>query len=100
MLTHLIETQGLIGGLQPMRHKNSKRKRGPDTEDLEREDGSVRIDPERAQVPAKALILGKLSELSAWNTNFLSNLAAKTTRIVRANSRVGVTWRRPIPSAR
>ena len=47
-MTHLVETQGLIGGLQPMRHKNSKRKRGPDTEDLERADGSVRNDPERA----------------------------------------------------
>jgi hypothetical protein len=46
VLTHLIETQGLIGGLQPMRHKNSKRKLGQDTEDLERADGSVRIDAE------------------------------------------------------
>ena len=58
MLTHLIETQGLIGGLQPMRHKNSKRKLGQDTEDLERADGSVRIDPERAlEVRDRCLLL-------------------------------------------
>ena len=48
MLTHLIETQGLLGGLQPMRHKNRKRKRGQHRQDLERADGSVRIDPDRA----------------------------------------------------
>jgi hypothetical protein len=48
VLTHLIETQGLIGGLQPRRHKNSKRKHGQDTQDLERADGSVRINPNRA----------------------------------------------------
>jgi len=47
-MTHLIETQGLLGGLQPMRHKNSKRKRGQHRQDLERADGSVRIDPEGA----------------------------------------------------
>ena len=29
---------------------------------------------ERAQVPAKALILGKLSKLGVWSINFLSNL--------------------------
>ncbi len=53
-------------------------------------DWHVRVDAERAQVPAKALILGKLSKLSAWNTKFLSNLAAKATRIARANSIVMV----------
>ena len=48
MLTHLIETQGHVGGLQHMRHKNSKRKQGQHRQDLERADGSVRIHPERA----------------------------------------------------
>ena len=32
----------------------------------------------------KVLILGKLSKLSAWSINFLSNFAARTTRIVPA----------------
>ena len=41
----------------------------------------MRIDVDRAQVPANASILGKLS---AWSTNFFNNLAAKTTRIARA----------------
>ena len=48
MLTHLVKTQGRVGGLQPRRHKNSKRKQGQDHQDLERTDGSVRIDVDRA----------------------------------------------------
>jgi hypothetical protein len=61
VLTHLIETQGLFGGLEPARHILSKWKLGHNCEDLERQDRQVRLDAERAQVPAKALILGKLS---------------------------------------
>ena len=54
-MTHLVETQGLLSGLQPRRHKNSKRKQGQDNQDLERADGSVRIDPE-----------GKRMRLLSW----------------------------------
>jgi hypothetical protein len=42
------QSQGLLGGLQSRRHKNSKRKRGQHRQDLERADGSVRIDPARS----------------------------------------------------
>ena len=48
MLTHLIENQGRVGGLEPGRRIRSKWKLGQNCEDLERADGSVRIDPERA----------------------------------------------------
>ena len=58
------------------------------------------VDAERAQVPAKALILGKLSKLSAWSTNFFSNFAAKTTRIVCARIQIPGLPTRPTPGAR
>ena len=53
----------------------------------------MRVVVERAQVPAKALIPRKLSEPSAWSINFLSNFAAKTTRIVRASSKKNLLFR-------
>jgi hypothetical protein len=56
----------------------------------------VRIDPERAQVPGKASILGKLS---AWSTNFFNNFAAKTTRIARARMDNILGIIKPIPRA-
>ena len=55
------------------------------------------VDVERAQVPAKALTLGKLS---AWSINFFSNFAAKTTRIVLASSIGRIILRKPIPRVR
>jgi len=63
-------------------------------------DWHVPIDVERAQVPAKALILGKLSKLSQWSTNFFSNFAAKTTRTVRARIQMTTLTTRPTPGAR
>ena len=59
MLTHLIETQGLLGDLEPARYILTKWKFGQKCEDLERQDREVRLDPEGAQVLAKALRLGK-----------------------------------------
>ena len=97
LLTHLIETQGRVGSLEPGRRILSKWKWGQICEDLERQDREVRLDPERAQVPAKALKLGKLSKLSSWSTNFFSNFAVKTTRIVRARIHLGTP---PTPGAR
>ncbi len=67
---------------------------------MERSDGSVRIDAERAQVPAKALMLGNLSKLSAWSTEFFSNFAANTTRIARAHIQLSPLGTRPTPCAR
>ena len=59
-----------------------------------------KVDPERAQVPGKALILRKLSKLSVWSINFLSIFAAKATRIVPALLMKIVILRRPIPRVR
>ena len=83
-----------------MRHKNSKRKRGQHRKDMGDVDWHVPIDTERAQVPANASILGKVSKLSTWSTNFFNNFAAKTTGIVPAPLMTMVIWRRPIPRAR
>ncbi len=47
MLTHLIETQGLFGSLEPKRSILSKWKFGQHCEDLEHQDREVR-DPEGA----------------------------------------------------
>jgi len=60
----------------------------------------MRIDAEGAQVPAKALTLGKLSKLSAGSTNCFSNFAAKTTRIVRARIQIPTQSTPPTPGAR
>ncbi len=63
----------------------------------------MRVDRERAQVPAKALILGKLSKLSVWSVwsiKFFSNFAAKTTRIARARIQGPTLSTRPTPGAR
>ena len=79
---------------------NSQRQLGQQYQTLELQDWKVRLDVERAQVPAKALILDKLSELSAWSTNFFSNFAGKTTRIVRARIQVTALATRPTPGAR
>jgi hypothetical protein len=46
VLTHLIETQGLLGGLEPARRILSKRKWGRHCENLERKDREVRLDPD------------------------------------------------------
>ena len=100
MLTHLIETQGRVGGLEPGRRILSKWKLGQNCEDLERQDREVRLDAERAQVPAKALMLGNLSKLSAWSTEFFSNFAAKTTRIARARMDNVLGIIKQIPRAR
>jgi hypothetical protein len=56
-------------------------------------------DVDRAQVPAKDLILGKLSKQKCVEINFLNNFAAKTTRIVPAPF-MTVVSERPIPRAR
>ncbi len=48
MLTHLIETQGRVGGLEPGRRILSKWKLGQNCEDLEHQDREVRLDAERA----------------------------------------------------
>jgi hypothetical protein len=49
MLTHLIETQGRVGGLEPGlgRRMLSKWKLGQNCKDLERQDREVRLDAER-----------------------------------------------------
>ncbi len=54
MLTHLIETQGHVGGLQPMRHKNSKRKLGQEYQALEHLNVEWHSPVVGAQVLAKA----------------------------------------------
>ena len=48
MLTHLIETQGHVGSLEPGRRILSKWKLGQNCEDLERQDRQVRLDVERS----------------------------------------------------
>jgi hypothetical protein len=48
VLTHLIETQGHVGSLEPGRGILSKWKLGPNCEDLERQDREVRLDVDRA----------------------------------------------------
>jgi WD40 repeat protein len=63
-------------------------KRGLFDSDLGRRNGHPDWVTVRAQVPAKDLILGKLS---VWSINVLSNFAAKTTRIVPAPLRTMVT---------
>ena len=45
-------------------------KRGQDNQGVELEDGQVTVEVERAQVPAKDSILGKISKLSGRSTNF------------------------------
>ena len=55
------------------------------------------VDVDRAQVLAKALILGKLS---AWSTNFCCNFAARTTQIVCAHMDNILGIITPIPFAR
>jgi hypothetical protein len=55
-----------------MRHKNSERKRGQNRKVMGDVDWHVPIDTERAQVPAKALILGKLSVVSLNFEQFCS----------------------------
>ncbi len=58
MLTHLIETQGRVGGLEPGRRILSKWKLGQNCEDLERQDREVRLDAERAlEVRDRCLLL-------------------------------------------
>ena len=58
MLTHLIETQGRVGGLEPGRRILSKWKSGPHCEDLERQDREVRLDADRAlEVRDRCLLL-------------------------------------------
>jgi hypothetical protein len=64
------ESQGLVRGVVSRRHKSSKWKRRQHRKDMGDVDWHVPIDAEGAQVPAKALTLGKLSKLSAWSTNF------------------------------
>ena len=44
MLTHFIETQGHVGGLEPGRRILSKWKLGQNCEDLERQDREVRLE--------------------------------------------------------
>jgi len=51
-------------------------------------------------VPVKDLVLGKVSKVSKWSTNSLSNFAAKATRIVRARIDVIGLATRQIPLAR
>jgi hypothetical protein len=48
VLTHLIETQGQVGSLEPGRRILSKWKLVCSCEDLERQDREVRLDAERA----------------------------------------------------
>ncbi len=58
----------------------------------------MRVDAERAQVPAK-LILGKVSKLSVWSIKVFSNFAAKTIRIARARIQIPALGTRPTPLA-
>jgi hypothetical protein len=60
--------------LQSKRATRCQWQRGQTRQDMGDVDWHVPIDVERAQVPAKVLIIGELSKLSAWSTNFLSNL--------------------------